>query len=223
MVQQHRDVGRAGFPVDRHDGEQHQHRAGERVQEELEAGIDPARAPPYAEDQEHRDQAALEEQIEQYQVEDAERSDHQRLEHEKGDHVFAHAALDRLPACQDRNRHQRRGQDHERQRDAVDAHGVGDGAAEPGAPLDELEVGRGGIEAPDENERDREGDEGGPQRDPPRIARAGLVLTQQGDEQRPGERQEGHDREDRPARHQWPPANMNQVMKAATPISMAKA
>ena len=94
------------------------------------------------------------------------------------------------------------GQDHERQRDAVDAHGVGDGAAEPGALLDELEVGRGGIEAPDQNERDREGDQRGPQRDPARVARAGLVLAQQGDEQRAGERQEGDDGEDRPARHQ---------------------
>ena len=35
--QQRRDVGRAGLPEHRHDGEQHQHRAEQRVEEELEA------------------------------------------------------------------------------------------------------------------------------------------------------------------------------------------
>jgi hypothetical protein len=69
--EQHLDVGGAGAPVHRHDGEQHQHRAEQRVEEELEAGIDPARAAPDADDQEHRDQAGLEEQIEQHQVEGA--------------------------------------------------------------------------------------------------------------------------------------------------------
>ena len=117
------------------------------------------------------------------------------------------------------------GEDHERQRDAVDAHVVGDGAAEPGLLLDELEFGRGGIEAPDQDERDREGDQRGPERDPARIALSGFaVAAHQHDEQRADERQEGGDGEDRPAHHQpTPPANMNQVMSAATPISMAKA
>ncbi len=49
------------------------------------------------------------------------------------------------------------------------------------------------------------------------------IVAQEGDEQRAGERQEGDDGEDRPARHQCGPANMNQVISAATPISMAKA
>ena len=46
---------------------------------------------------------------------------------------------------------------------------------------------------------------------------------QQRDEQRAGQRQERDDGEDGPARHQCVPANMNQVIGAATPISMAKA
>ena len=52
---------------------------------------------------------------------------------------------------------------------------------------------------------------------------AGFVLLQKGDEDRADDRQESDDGKDRPARHQCGPANMNQVMKAATPISMAKA
>jgi hypothetical protein len=51
----------------------------------------------------------------------------------------------------------------------------------------------------------------------------GFVVAQHGDEKRAGERQEGDDGEDRPARHQCGPENMNQVTNAATPISMAKA
>ena len=223
MVQQRRDVGGAGLPVHRHDGEQHQHRAEQRVEEELEAGIDPARTAPHADDQEHRDQAALEEDIEQHQVERAEGADHQRLEHQEGDHVFAHPALDGGPARQDRDRHQRGGQDHERQRNAVDTHGVGDGAAEPRPPFQELEIGRTWIETPDQDQRNREGEQCGPQRHPARVAQARLVVAQEGDEQRAGDRQEGDDGKDRPARHQCTPANMNQVTKAATPISMAKA
>ena len=62
--EQHGDVGRARGPVHRHDGEQHQHRAGEGVEEELERGVHPVPVTPNADDDEHRDEAALEEQVE---------------------------------------------------------------------------------------------------------------------------------------------------------------
>ena len=91
VAQQRHDVGRARFPIHRHDGEQHQHRAEQRVEEELEARIDAARAAPDADDQEHRDQAAFEEQIEQDEIERREGADHQRLQHQERDHVFLHA------------------------------------------------------------------------------------------------------------------------------------
>ena len=96
--QQRRDVGGAGVPVHGHHGEQHQHRAQQRVEEELEARVDAPLAAPHADDQEHRDQAALEEQVEQHQVERAEHADHQRLEHQEGDHVLLDPRLDRLPS-----------------------------------------------------------------------------------------------------------------------------
>ena len=53
----------------------------------------------------------------------------------------------------------------------------------------------------------------------------GFIVAQESNEHRARDRQEGDDGEDRPARHQWIPLanNMNQVTKAATPISMAKA
>ena len=55
--------------------------------------IDAARTAPNADDEEHRDQAALEEQIEQHEVEAREHADHQRLEHEEGDHIFRTRAV----------------------------------------------------------------------------------------------------------------------------------
>ena len=225
VMQQRRDIRRTRFPIHRHDGEQHQHRAEQRVEEELEARIDAARAAPHADDQEHRNEAALEEHIEQHQVQRAEGADHQRFQHQERDHVGAHPVLDRGPARQDRDRHQRGGEDHERQRNAVDPHGIGDGATEPRPFFQELKIGRRQIETPDQDERDRKSDERRPHRHPARIARAGLVVAQERDEQRPGDRQESNDGEDRPARHQCTPTpeNMNQVTKAATPISMAKA
>jgi hypothetical protein len=168
-------------------------------------------------------EAALEEQIEQHQIERAEGADHQRFEDEERDHVFAHPALDRGPTGDDADRQERRGQDHERQRNAVDAHGISDGAAEPGPLFQELEFRRARIEPPQQDQRDRKGRQRSPQCDPARIVHARLVLVEERDKQRARERQEGNDGEDRPARHPCAPENMNQVMKAATPISMAKA
>ncbi len=227
MAQQHGDIGGAGLPVHRHDGEQHQHRAEQRVEEELEARVDPARAAPHPDDQEHRDQAALEEQVEQHQVERRERADHQGLEHQKRDHVLLDAHLHRQPARHDAKRHDRRGEDDQWQRDAIDAHVVGAVAAEPGDLLDELELRRAGVEPRQQDERHREGDDGRPQRDPAGVAPGRLVLAaQHQNEEDARNRQEGRDGEDRPARHQCTPPcveNMNQVISAAAPSSMAKA
>ena len=115
MPQQDGDIGGARFPIHRHDGEQHQHRTEQRVEEELETGIDATRPAPHADDQEHRNEAALEEQIEEHQIERREGADHQRFENEEGDHVFLHARLSRGPACENADRHQRSRQDYEGQ------------------------------------------------------------------------------------------------------------
>lgn len=50
----------------------------------------------------------------------------------------------------------------QRQRGAVNAHVVSDAGGEPGGLFDELEVGIAGIEAPDQDQRDCEGDQRGP-------------------------------------------------------------
>jgi hypothetical protein len=224
-VHQRRNVSGAGIPVQRHDRQQHQHRAKQRIKEELERGIDPARTAPHPDDQKHRDQAAFEEQVEQHQIECGEGTDHQRFQKQERHHVFAHPHGDRFPARHDAEWHQGGGQDHERQRNAVDAHVVGDAAGEPLHLLDELKIRLRGIEAPDQDQRHREGDQRGPQRDPARIAPRGLVVAAADiDQQRADYREEGNDGENGPGCHYWPPTpNINQVISPATPISIAKA
>ena len=224
-VHQGRDIGGAGVPVQRHDRKQHQDRTEQRVQEELEGGVDPARAAPYADDQEHRDQATLEEQIEQHEVERAESADHQRFQKQERHHVFAHAYRDRFPARDDAERHQGGGEDHERQRNAIDAHVIGDPGRKPRCLLDELEIRVRRIEAPDQDQRYREGDQCSPQRNPARISPCRFILAPADiDDQRADDRQECNDEENGPGCHHWPPKpNMNQVINPATPINIAKA
>ena len=53
--------------------------------------------------------------------------------------------------------------------------------------------------------------------------RAALVAADEQDERRADQRQEGDDGEDRPVVISAAPANIIQVTRAATPISMAKA
>ncbi|GCC48686.1 hypothetical protein chiPu_0032850, partial [Chiloscyllium punctatum] len=172
-------------------------------EEELERRVDPARAAPDADDQEHRNQAALEEQIEQHEIERREGADHQRFQDQERHHVFADALRHRLPARDDAERHDRGGQDDQRQRDAVDPHVVGDAGRKPGRLLDELEVGRGRVEPRHQDQRHREGDQRGPQRDPARRAVGGLVAAprQQIDQDRTDRRQEGRNGKDRPGCH----------------------
>src|SRR5262249_25873813 len=98
-----------------------------------------------------------------------------------------------------------------------------DGAAEPWPLLDKLEIRRGRIEAPDQDQRNDESNHRRPERHPTRVARTGFVLGQESDEQRPAERKKQQEERNRQAGHQCGPANMNQVIAAATPISMAKA
>ena len=176
-LQKHRDLGRARLPVHGEDRQQHEQRAEQRIEKELEARIDAPLAAPDADDEEHRDQAALEEQIEEHEVERAEHADHQRFQQQERDHVFLHARLDRVPAREDTDRHQEGREDDEGQRKPVDAHVIGDGVAEPGMVLDELEAAVRRVEPGHQHERDAERYQRGPQRNPARISLRRFVAA----------------------------------------------
>ncbi len=118
---QRRNIGRARIDEHRDHRDQHQHRAKEGIKEELERCIDPVLAAPDADDQEHRDQTGLEEQVEQHQIKRQEHAQHQRFQHQEGDHVFLDAGF-HIPAGGDDQRHQEGGQHHEQDRNPVDTH-----------------------------------------------------------------------------------------------------
>jgi hypothetical protein len=79
-----------GLGVQEDQRHQHQQRAQQRVQEELEGRVDLVRATPDTDDQVHRDQRGLEEHIEQQAIERAEHADHQAAEDHEGAHVLVH-------------------------------------------------------------------------------------------------------------------------------------
>ncbi len=197
-----RDRGGARLPVHRDDRDQHQQRAGQRVEEELERRVDPPRAAPHADDEEHRDQATLEEEVEEDDVERGEDADHQRLEDEEGDHVLAHAVVDRAPRGEDAERHQERRQHHEEHRDPVDTEVVVDEPGDPVAPLDELEARFRLVEPPPEPEREDEVEHGRDQRHAADVLRRQFAAAaHHEDERNADERQEDEDRKERPVGH----------------------
>ena len=155
MSQRILDVRRPGLKIDGEDSEQHQHRAEQRVKKKLESRIDPVRAAPHPDNQEHRDQHAFEEHIEQDEIEGAKNSDHQGLEHEEGDHEFLDAELDHFPGGDDGDERQDGRQQHKEQGDAVDPHVIIEIEAaegDPTRPLDKLKVGGAGIEIEPQHE-----------------------------------------------------------------------
>jgi hypothetical protein len=196
-VHQHREIRRSRLEPDRQQRQQHQHRAGERVEEEFERGIDPPRPAPDPDDQVHRDQHGLEEHVEHDEIGGAEHADHHRLEDQEGDHELAHADVDRLPRREDADRRQHRREQHEQHADPVDAHLVADTVLRhPRHALDELKARLGLVEAQPQQQRQHQHDQAGPQRGPARIRRDGLlVAAHQHDDEHADERQESDQRQ----------------------------
>ena len=96
-LQQGHDVGCPRHAIHRHDGKQHQKRACERIKKEFETRIDPPPAAPYADDEKHRDEAALEEKIKEHEIKGAENPGHQGFKNEEGNQIFLDASQNRFP------------------------------------------------------------------------------------------------------------------------------
>ena len=219
-----RNVGGAGGEINPQHRQQHQQRAEQGVEEELEAGINAPLAAPDADDEEHRNQPAFEEDVEQEQVERRENTHHQRFQRQESDHVFRHAGLDRLPACQNAERQQQAGEHHEQHRNAVDAHVIGNAGSgpEPLGQLDKLKCRRRALELAPQINGQRRIDQGDDERHPAggRGANTFAAAGHQ-DEQRADQRKEGDDGEK--VTHSAHHPNTNMLASPTTPISIAKA
>ena len=216
------NVGGARIDVHRDERDQHQDRAEEGVEEELERRVDPPLAAPDPDDEEHRDQPRLEEEIEEHEVERAEHAEHQRLQHQERDHVFLDAGLHR-PAGGDGQRHEEGREQDEEDRNAVHAHLVVQ-ARDPVEILDELEAGVGRIEPGQQEQRHEERRPGRDQRDPLGVLpRRGIIPPQ---EQREDRRRDGGNEGDdgQQVLHQGvPPDIAIHVMSPPIPSTIAKA
>ena len=199
----HVERPRAGRQVQRDDAAQHHETARQRVDEELDRPrMRDSPTSPDADEEVHRDQHDLPEQVEEDEVERDEHADHQRFKQEKRDHVLLHALRDGGPTREDRDRQKERREDHEGQGKPVNAHIIGDLVAEPGVMLDELKAAVRRIELNEKHQRNREGDQGCPKRDPARVPVRGFVIApQDGQEKRAYDRQKDDRGEDGPIFH----------------------
>jgi len=139
---QFEQVKRAGLEIERQDRHQHQRRTRQRVEEELDRGVYPVVAAPLADQQRHRNQAELPENVEQDKVEREENSQHCRLHQKHQRQIAADVLLDVLIAERHRDRHQKGRQYDQPQADPVHPQMIMDvQTRHPGVALDELHVG----------------------------------------------------------------------------------
>src|SRR5690606_42164886 len=147
------------------DADEHQQRASERVQEELDRRVNAVRAAPNTDEQRHRDEHDLPEDVEDEEVERHEDAEHARLEEQDGDVVLALAQADGVPRPEDRERRDDRRQGDQQDGDAIHAEEVRDTErVEPDGMLGELELG-GAIELHDEDDGQHEADQRYAERD----------------------------------------------------------
>ena len=176
-AQQCRDVGRASLDIHRDHRNQHENRAKERIEEELERRVDPVRPAPNADDEEHRDQAGLKEQVEQHHVQCAENTQHKCFEQQERDHIFLDAVR-HTPARGNNNRHQECGQHHKQYADPVNAHFVCQ-THQPCVFFDKLEARVRRVKTGKNEDRKNECCSGGPQGYPLCVALCCFVVAPQ--------------------------------------------
>ena len=176
----------AGLAVQVQQRDQQQQRTGQGVEEELERRVDAVGAAPDADDDEHRDQGGLEEDVEQHPVERGEDAVHQPGKDQERGVVLRHAALHHRPA---RDHHQdgdEAVEQHEQHADAVHPEVVVDvEARDPGDVLDELHARVVQVESGVERDRHREADQRADQRQPALHRRVALAARRQ--HQQPGD------------------------------------
>ena len=212
VVQQRRDIGRARFVRHPQHCDQHQDRTEQRVEEEFVRGVDAVIAAPYADDQVHRDQAGLKEDVEQEHVLRGEDANHQHFHQQEGAHVFADALADRIPAGEDADGHQEHAEHDQHQRDPVDPQRIAE-AREDLRAFGELPLRPANVVIEPQQHAEREIDQRGHQRD---HARGLRTEEQAGDSA--GQRHGEHQRKDGEF-HQ----NSTQVMAATSPRSITSA
>ena len=181
----------------RQNRQQHQHAAGHRVENELHRRVDAALVAPDADQEVHRDQHRVPEDVEQEQVERDEHADHRALEQQHADAERFRLLVHRFPGTEQRERGEKAGQDEQQQADAVDADEIADPeGGDPVVALDELKVRRHGVEPAPEQQRFREDQHRDGQRDVAHQLLVVLVVPHEEQHDGAGDRQGDERRQD---------------------------
>src|ERR1051326_3201257 len=107
--------------IQRQDAEQHQDASRQRVEEEFDGGVEFSRAAPHADDEVHRHQHELPENVEEEEIERNENADHARLQEQEHGVILFDALLNGAPATQDGYEAHQGGEHQEEHADAIDA------------------------------------------------------------------------------------------------------
>jgi hypothetical protein len=184
-----------GQEVEGEEAHQHQRRAEEGEEEELDRCVLAVRAAPDPDHEEHREEDDLEEDEEEHEVEGDEGPDHPDLEQEdQGQERLRVVRLrEVVQRVDDAQRHDHHGQDQQRQRDAVDPEVV-PGVDDRDPLLVDLELHLGcvpEVEVDEDADPDRQGHERREEGDD--LDRSFLRPGDEQDDRHPDER--GEDRE----------------------------
>ena len=175
---------RAVVEIESQDSQQHQHRAHQRVEKELDGGVEPARSTPNADQKVHRDQHDLPEHIEQEEVHRHENAHHAGLQQEQEDVVLLLSRLDGGPGRQESQNSEEGRQQDQQQGDTVDPELVsGTDGLDPGRTFAKLKQIPLAIKGEPKRYRDDEVDQSD-QRGEGANARGVLLLHEEHHEQR---------------------------------------
>src|SRR6266481_7325466 len=102
------------------DGDQHEEAPEQREEHELDGGIDASGPAPHPDQEVHRDEHQLPEDVEEEEIRRQERAQHPGLEDEQESEELLHPPRDVAPRGEDDDRHQEGGEEDEEEAHAVD-------------------------------------------------------------------------------------------------------
>ena len=177
--------------VENENRHEHEQRAEERIDEKLDGCIEPVIAAPDPDDEIHRDEHHFPHHVEEEEIERDEHTDHACGQHQQQRVETVFALRDVAPAAENRERHQKRGKEHQEERNPVHAHRVANAPrADPGVIGDQLHAGA-GNERPPQRNGDAKLDQAGHERRVFRHSGGNQHDDRAGDE-RPAEQRREH-------------------------------
>ena len=120
-------IKRASLAIQPDNSDEHQCRAGHGVQEEFHCSVNPPLVSPDSDEERHGNEHHFPEQEEEEKIQRNEHANDTDFQQQHHDEEFFDAMIDAVPRSQNRNRRQKRRQNHQEHADAVYAQVIVDG------------------------------------------------------------------------------------------------